>query len=315
MHDSFSTIVKEALETSPDGFGEVVEEATKLLYKEKGNMSNFEVLGRLIKLKPVGEALIVGDLHGDLESLVDIMKESGFQEKLEENADASLIFLGDYGDRGAYSAEIYYTVLKFKLLYPEQVLLLRGNHELFWAQDGSEEVGPSPHDLPMQLQARFGEEWTEPYAKIRELFKCLYTAVLVEERYLLVHGGLPSQAATIEDFAFAHSACQENSFLEDLLWSDPDETGGETYPSPRGAGKLFGKAVTNRVLEKLGVKILVRGHEPCEEGYKINHDGKVLTLFSRKGPPYFNSHGAYLQVELSRKFENAEQLIPFIHKF
>ena len=315
MRDSFSTIMKEALETSPEGFVEVVEEATKLLCKESGNVGNLEVLGRLIKLKPVGEALIVGDLHGDLESLVDILKGSGFQEKLEENTDACLIFLGDYGDRGAYSAETYYTVLKLKILHPEQVLLLRGNHELFWAQDGSEEIGPSPHDLPIQFQARFGEGWTEAYARVRGLFKCLYTAVLVEERYLLVHGGLPSQAAAIEDFAFAQSACQENSFLENLLWSDPDEMEGETYPSPRGAGKLFGKTVTNRVLEKLGVKILVRGHEPCEEGYKIDHGGKVLTLFSRKGPPYFNSYGAYLQVELARKFENAEQLIPYIHKF
>jgi diadenosine tetraphosphatase ApaH/serine/threonine PP2A family protein phosphatase len=268
LPNTFSTIVKEALEIQHEDFIKVVQEATKLLCKESGNGGNLEVLGKLVKLKPKGEALIIGDLHGDLESLVDILKESSFQEELEKSTDARLIFLGDYGDRGAYSAETYYIVLKFKLFYPEQVLLLRGNHELFWVQDGSEEIGPSPHDLPMQFQARFGEGWTEAYAKVRELFKCLYTAVLVEERYLLVHGGLPSQANAIEDFAFAHSAYQEKSFLEDLLWSDPYEMEGETCPSPRGAGKLFGKAATSRVLEKLGVKILMRGHEPCEEGYK-----------------------------------------------
>jgi hypothetical protein len=85
--------------------------------------------------------------------------------------------------------------------------------------------------------------------------------------------------------------------------------------SPRGAGKLFGRSVTETVLNKLGVKILIRGHEQCPEGFKLNHDDKVLTLFSRKGAPYFNAYGAYLQLPLSRKFQNARQLVPWIHKF
>ncbi len=85
--------------------------------------------------------------------------------------------------------------------------------------------------------------------------------------------------------------------------------------SPRGAGKLFGKDVTEQVLERLKAKILIRGHEASSTGFKINHGGKVLTLFSRKGAPYFNRYGAYLQFPLSQKFENANQLMPFIHKF
>jgi protein phosphatase len=85
--------------------------------------------------------------------------------------------------------------------------------------------------------------------------------------------------------------------------------------SPRGAGKFFGKSVTETILKKIGVKVLIRGHEQCENGFKLNHDGKVLTLFSRKGTPYFNAYGAYLQLPLSKKFENAQQLIPWIHKF
>jgi len=65
----------------------------------------------------------------------------------------------------------------------------------------------------------------------------------------------------------------------------------------------------------LNAKILVRGHEPNDLGFKINHDGKILTLFSRKGEPYFNRYGAYLQLPLSDKCENAYQLLSCIHKF
>jgi protein phosphatase len=173
----------------------------------------------------------------------------------------------------------------------------------------------SPHDLPRQFQHRFKEKWGAAYAKTRELSAYLYNAVLVEGRYLMVHGGLPSKLNDIEDLARAHMTHPEQEFLEDLLWSDPSENVQNVSPSPRGAGKLFGKKVTENVLKKVNAKILIRGHEPCEEGFKINHDGKVLTLFSRKGSPYFNEHGAYLDLPLSERFESAEQLLPWIHKF
>jgi len=313
--DVFSKIVKEALEAQQKEFTSLVEEATEWLCRENSTIGNMEVLGRLIRLKPAGKALVIGDLHGDLESLIDIVKGSNFMEQIQKGTVARLIFLGDYGDRGPYSAEIYYTVLKLKLLYPEQVLLLRGNHEFFWIRGGTDDLTPSPHDLPMQFEVRFGKNSSEAYACIRRLFDCLYTAALVEGQYLLVHGGIPKEAKTVHDFAFANADYPRNHFLEDIVWSDPDETIVETSSSPRGAGKLFGAAVTTRVLQELGVKIIVRGHEPCEEGYKINHAGKVLTLFSRKGAPYFNSFGGYLEVDLSAEFRGAEELVPCIHKF
>jgi protein phosphatase len=131
----------------------------------------------------------------------------------------------------------------------------------------------------------------------------------------MVHGGLSPKIDGMQDLARAHMTHPEQEFLEDLLWSDPNDVIQDVSPSPRGAGKLFGKSVTERVLEKLNAKILIRGHEPCEKGFKINHDGKVLTLFSRKGSPYFNKYGAYLDLPLSQKFESAQQLIPWIRKF
>jgi protein phosphatase len=304
-----SQIVKEALEVQSEVFNELVNDAVELLSEESGEVGNLHVSGRLVRLKPLGQALIIGDLHGDLESLADILRQSGFVQKLDRTDDAFLVFLGDYGDRGAFSAEVYYTVLSLKLLFPRQVILMRGNHE------GPDDLMADPHDLPEQFQNRFGEKWTEAYARIRKLFAYLYNAVLVEDRYLLIHGGVPCQVATIEDLAYAHAEHPKQCFLEEMLWSDPNEAVEQTCPSPRGAGKLFSKKVTDEVLEKLNVKVLIRGHEPCQEGFKIDHGGKVLTLFSRKGPPYFNAYGAYLDVELSKKPENAQQLIPYIHRF
>ncbi len=309
MPVNLSLVVKESLTVQSDCFVKIVESAIDLLRGESGRIGNLTISERLVKLEPLGEAVVVGDLHGDLASLISILRSSGFIQKMAKRKDATLIFLGDYGDRGTYSAEVYYTILKLKLAFPEQVILLRGNHE------GPEDLMASPHDLPMQFQCRFQKEWAITYAKTRELFAYLYNAVLVEERYLIVHGGLSPKIDGIQDLAHAHMMHPEQEFLEDLLWSDPNDITQDVSLSPRGAGKLFGKSVTERVLEKLNAKILIRGHEPCEEGFKINHDGRVLTLFSRRGAPYFNEYGAYLDLPLSQKFESAQQLLPWIRKF
>jgi protein phosphatase len=314
LENILSQIVKEAFETPSNRFIETVEQATGILKTEAGKVGNLDIVGRLVKIKPVGEALVIGDLHGDLESLIQILQESNFLQRMKKASDATLIFLGDYGDRGQYSAEVYYTVLKLKLNYPEQVVLMRGNHEYFWVR-GGEELAPSPHDLPFQFKTRFGKTWTEAYATVRRLFEYLYNASLVEERYLMIHGGLSQHARTIEDLAYAHKANANPELLEDILWSDPDEEVDEVSASPRGAGKLFGKKATIKILKEFNVKILIRGHEPCPEGFKVNHNDRILTLFSRKGSPYFNAFGAYLNVNLAQKFEDATQLIPHIHKF
>ena len=309
MLPSLEQIVKESLEANQASFVQLVEEARQLICKEGGTIGNLVISGRLVTLKPQGKALVIGDIHGDLESLIHILKDSDSLKNMRQDKDAVTIFLGDYGDRGEFSVEVYYVVLKLKLSFPEQVILMRGNHE------GPEDLMASPHDLPLQFQAKFGEKRETGYSELRELFACLYTAVLVKERYLMIHGGLPQHAKTTEDLAYAHAKHPEQDLLEDMLWSDPNPAIKGTQLSFRGAGKLFGEDVTADLLERFHVKILIRGHEPCDEGFKIDHNGRILTLFSRKGSPYFNAHGAYLQLPLSERLKSAEQLAKYVHTF
>jgi len=304
-----SQIVKEAMEAPLDGFNKTVEDTTRLLQDENAKVGNLEIIGRFVRMEPSGEVVIIGDLHGDLESLVHILQESNVLQKMEKSDSVHLVFLGDYEDRGAFSSEVIYTVLKLKLHFPSQVILMRGNHE------GPKDILAYPHDLPSQLEYRFGKDWTATYDRISELFRYLYTSVLIRSRILMVHGGPSLQVQTVEDLAYAHASHPKTSILEDILWSDPSDSIRGVYPSPRGAGKLFGKDVTARFLKIFQVKILVRGHESCNDGFKIDHDDRILTLFSRKGPPYANVHGAYLDLVLSEEFQDATHMIPYVHEF
>jgi protein phosphatase len=139
--------------------------------------------------------------------------------------------------------------------------------------------------------------------------------VLINERFILLHGGAPSRVSTVEDVAYAHKKHPEENHLEEILWSDPLEGIKGTYPSPRGAGRLFGKDITEKFLKMFNVKALIRGHEPNEEGFRTNHDGKLLTIFSRKGSPYHNNCGSYLHLNISEKVEDPKQLMKYVCQF
>jgi len=195
-----------------------------------------------------------------------------------------------------------YVILKLKAIAGEKVVLLRGNHE------GPTDIPIKPHDLPSLFKRQFGIEGAKAYKKIKELWDYLPYAVLIEGRYLMLHGGLPVNAASIADIAYAHKSQPSSSNLEEILWSDPVDGKGD-FLSMRGAGRMFGEDVTERVLRAVGVKTLIRSHEPCE-GVEVRQKGKVLTLFSREGAPDFNSRAAYLVLEKDtlREGRNAEIL-------
>jgi protein phosphatase len=302
----FSSLFRESKTVSDKQFLELVDDTIKLLQSEASRDRNFVVENRLIRLKPAGEALIIGDLHGSLESLKTILKGSSFKAKLENQPDACIVFLGDYGDRGPYSVEVYYVVLSLKLAFPEQVILLRGNHE------GPKNLLAYPHDLPMQLQYRFPSGWQSIYEHLFQLYDQLPLGVYVPNRYLMVHGGVSPKIQSLNDIA---NADENSELLADLLWSDPDDAVETVAASMRGLGVVFGEAVTRQVLKVVKAQVLIRGHEASQEGFKVNHSGKVLTLFSRKGQPYFNRYAAYLSLPLQPTYENAGQLEQFIHKF
>jgi protein phosphatase len=238
-----------------------------------------------------------------------ILEESDFLAKIKKAKDVLLVFLGDYGDRGVHSPEVYYVVLKLKEMFPERIILMRGNHE------GPPDLLASPHDLPILLENKFGKKGSEVYSELRELFNHLYTAVIIKDSYVLLHGGAPSQATTIDDIVYAHKNHPQKRYLEEILWNDPYANLKGTVASPRGAGRLFGNDVTCKFLRMLNVKALIRSHQSCHDGYKSIHQGSVLTLFSTKTPPYNNKFAAYLQLDLSQKPKTPKQLLQHIHQF
>ncbi|MBN1762142.1 MAG: metallophosphoesterase [Methanomicrobia archaeon] len=288
--------VKQAFKASAEEFAALITEAKDRLREELGARKG----GGLVRIDPhtVTSMVVIGDLHGDLDSLMHILKQ---QEVL--NADR-IIFLGDYGDRGDESVAMYYVVLRLKLFAGkgERVVLLRGNHE------GPPDMMFRPHELPLFFVKRFGEQGKDLYRALKELWSYLPYAVLVTGRYMMMHGGVPCVITSLDEIARARERHPGTSTFKELLWNDPIEGNG-CFESVRGAGMLFGKTTTDAFLSMAGVKTVIRSHYQCE-GVAVNHDGKVLTVFSRKGAPYYNKRAAYLFLDESmlREAQDANEL-------
>ena len=93
----------------------------------------------------------------------------------------------------------------------------------------------------------------------------------------------------------------EDCLLVDLLWADP-ATNRSTeidyiYNDKRSVSIIFGKEPVNALLEKEGLKSIIRAHEVKKNGYKQHcWNGPdafppVITVFS--APNYCGSYGNY----------------------
>ncbi|XP_059663313.1 serine/threonine-protein phosphatase 5-like isoform X1 [Cornus florida] len=227
---------------------------------------------------------VCGDVHGQFYDLLNIFELNGLPS--EENP---YLFNGDFVDRGSFSVEVILTLFAFKCMSPSAIYLSRGNHE-------SKSMNKI-YGFEGEVRSKLSETFVELFA---EVFCCLPLAHVINQKVFVVHGGLFSvDGVKLSDIREIDRFCEppEEGLMCELLWSDPQPQPGRG-PSKRGVGLSFGADVTHKFLQENNLDLVVRSHEVKDEGYEIEHDGKLITVFS--APNYcdqMGNKGAFIRFE------------------
>jgi len=285
--------------------------AVKLLLQRSGDM--LRKLPNVAHIK--APVVICGDLHGQFYDMLTIFDLAG-----HPSTGTKYLFLGDYVDRGFFSSEIVLYLCALMLCHPENVVLLRGNHETKLMCEFMTFRDECMHKYN-----------SEVYDAFQEFFQTLQIAAVVSGTpngdCLCVHGGIGPELKTIADFDAINRFCEipKKSPFWDVVWADPlpefdsgdmdfdseDKWAATTFVpnSFRHSSCLYGLKATRKFLKHNKLCTIIRGHQVQQDGYfehfsRTEHSfaiAPVLTVFS--APNYcdqYGNRGAFIQVQADR---------------
>jgi predicted phosphodiesterase len=222
----------------------LLEDASQILASES----------KLIELPSYGQGIFVGDTHGDLNASQTVIDRYLKGEN-------TLVFLGDYVDRGEKSRENIDYLLKKKALMPENIILLMGNH------DGYKFGSFSPADFWESLQHEERTAYSELLGKL---------PFLASGNGIIAVHGVPPEVKPIERI---NSIMPGRDEWHMIVWGDFfDIEGGYMGENPRTGRPEFGKKYFERAMKNLGKNVLIRSHQPRAAG--IMYDNRCLTIFT-----------------------------------
>jgi len=226
---------------------------------------------------------IVGDIHGQYFDLLRLFEYGGFPPE------ANYLFLGDYVDRGPNGLETICLLFAYKIKYPLNFFMLRGNHE-------SSAINRI-YGFYDECKVRYG---LKVWKSFNDCFNCLPLGAVIEEKILCIHGGLSPDLKNLDQIRRIARPTEipDAGLLCDLLWADPDVDQSGWGANDRGVSFTFGGDVVETFLRKQDFDLIVRAHQVVEDGYEFFAKRQLVTVFS--APNYcgeFDNAGAMMSVD------------------
>eukprot|EP01083_Nonionella_stella_P046284 123909_1 len=226
---------------------------------------------------------ICGDIHGQFNDLLRLFEYGGFPPE------SNYLFLGDYVDRGKQSVEVVCLLFAYKIKYPENFFILRGNHECA----GINRI----YGFYDECRRRYSVKVWKTFCNT---FECLPCTAVIDDKIMCMHGGLSPELKRFEQISNIKRPCDvpDTGLLCDLLWSDPDSSCENYQNNDRGVSFTFGQKIVKEFLEKHDLDLIVRAHQVVEDGYEFFAGRELVTVFS--APNYcgeFDNAGAMMTVD------------------
>jgi serine/threonine-protein phosphatase 2B catalytic subunit len=226
-----------------------------------------------IMLKSDKPLVFAGDTHGDIDATRYVC---------ERHKDKRLVFLGDYIDRARKpngSIENILYLFEKKLEKPDDIILLRGNHELRRICQHS--------GFFMELYNSFYSRADFIFEGFCAAFNQLPYVASTENGLLALHGGLPNIkcASELQNIPKGIDSDDDSKLVAQILWNDNTDLFSDSMPNWRRGydGKdefivTYGKDYFAKKMRLLKKNVLVRGHDYEEKGYSFNN--RLLTIFT-----------------------------------
>lgn len=221
---------------------------------------------------------IFGDIHGQFSDMIHFLEMTGLPPA------QYFLFMGDYVDRGNNSVEVCALLFAMKIMFPQNISILRGNHEC-------PEVN-SMYGFLSECESRYGNEGKQVFNKINDVLCILPLCAIVSEKIFCVHGGISPHLKKIDDINKINrfTPIPDGGLLCDLMWSDPNNSLNETWGmNSRGISCTYNANAVDTFLTNNNLQLICRAHQLVSDGYKFTHNNKLITVFS--APNYCGNSG------------------------
>jgi serine/threonine-protein phosphatase PP1 catalytic subunit len=129
----------------------------------------------------------LGDIHGQFSDLIKLFEYGGYP------GDQNYLFLGDYVDRGKQSIECIALLLAYKIKYPENFFLLRGNHEC----SSINRIYGFYDECNFTIYSGKRKYNLKLWKLFSDVFNVMPVCALVDEKIMCMHGGLSPQLESL----------------------------------------------------------------------------------------------------------------------
>ncbi|CAI2299262.1 unnamed protein product [Caenorhabditis sp. 36 PRJEB53466] len=199
------------------------------------------------------------------------------------------VLTGDYVDRGPRNFDTVLLLCLLKIMFPNRLIILRGNHEFKSIN--------SCYGFLAECVYNYGQKTGKQlHSLVNEMFLEMPLACIVDNKIWLSHGGVPytfmNGPSALKDVKKRPVTDYEKTIQMIILWSDPvtaynikDGFFGPVFTeSKRKTGvQNFNAAALFMIMSAMGWELVVRAHQVKLNGFEFFAGRRLVTLFSAPG--------------------------------
>ncbi|TGZ57849.1 hypothetical protein CRM22_009817 [Opisthorchis felineus] len=218
---------------------------------------------------------IIGDVHGHYTQLLQVLNAIGHPPNTQ------YLFLGNFVNRGEKSIETLALLFAYKLLYPRQIYLLRGNHEC-------DQLGKM-YGCYAECHRRFSSRL---WRVLMDTFNYLPVAALIDNGFFCSHSGISptliysghtgpkALQEYISRWIPRPTEIENNLLATHLIWSEPDAAVEKWERNPAGLGYLYGPSAVTDFCSQFQLFHVIRSNGLLTRGYEFFPSNHLISIFS-----------------------------------